>query len=208
TPVGPWVYARKVVTHNKYSFYNPKQHPEFDEEGGRRIYFEGTYTFTFSGSEEAATPRYDYNQMMYRLDLADPRLALPVPIRNPPWPTGTHPGAKPGFCAPDRPAPGLVPVYWSEDGSRAGKLVIGPERGSSQERPLFYALPAAADKPSPATLPVYEWVREADGLRTYTVGTEVGPEGYRRSPEPLCRVWSNRCQVDLSNEYAEPVAAS
>jgi hypothetical protein len=26
-PTGPWVYARKVVTHDKYSFYNPKQHP-------------------------------------------------------------------------------------------------------------------------------------------------------------------------------------
>ncbi|HEY3284782.1 MAG TPA: hypothetical protein VGN26_21115 [Armatimonadota bacterium] len=207
TPVGPWVYARKVVTHNKYSFYNPKQHPEFDEEGGRRIYFEGTYTFTFSGSEEAATPRYDYNQIMYRLDLADPRLALPVPVHDAPWRTVTRPGANPGFCAPDRPAPGLVPVYWRKSGSGPGRLEVSAERGSAQDRSLFYALPPAADKPSPATLPVYEWVREVDGSRTYTIGTEVGPEGYRRSPEPLCRVWSNRCQVDLSNEDAAPSAA-
>ncbi len=79
TPLGPWVYARKVVTHNNYSFYNPKQHPMFDQDGGRVIYFEGTYTHTFSGNDDA-TPRYDYNQVIYRLDLADPRLNLPVAI--------------------------------------------------------------------------------------------------------------------------------
>ncbi len=73
TPVGPWKRAIKIATHDKYSFYNPKQHPYFDQEGGRIIYFEGTYSHTFSGNEYA-TPRYDYNQIMYRLDLADERL--------------------------------------------------------------------------------------------------------------------------------------
>lgn len=71
---GPWQRAVKVVTHDKYSFYNPKQHPQFDAEGGRFIYFEGTYTHTFSGNDRR-TPRYDYNQIMYRLDLGDQRLA-------------------------------------------------------------------------------------------------------------------------------------
>jgi len=79
TPAGPWVYAAKVVTHNKYTFYNPAQHPFFDQEGGRLIYFEGTYTDFFSGSR-VKTPRYDYNQIMYRLALDDPRLFLPVPV--------------------------------------------------------------------------------------------------------------------------------
>ena len=79
TPLGPWVYARKIVTHDKYSFYNPKQHPMFDKDGGRIIFFEGTYTTTFSGNPDP-TPRYDYNQIMYQLDLSDPRLALPVAI--------------------------------------------------------------------------------------------------------------------------------
>jgi hypothetical protein len=73
TPLGPWHKAVKIVTHDKYSFYNPKQHPYFDQDGGRIIYFEGTYTHTFSGNEHK-TPRYDYNQIMYRLDLADQRL--------------------------------------------------------------------------------------------------------------------------------------
>lgn len=79
-PTGPWVYARKIVTHDKTTFYNPKQHPFFDQEGGRIIYFEGTYTQSFSTSPQA-TPRYDYNQVMYRLDLADARLNLPLAIR-------------------------------------------------------------------------------------------------------------------------------
>ena len=38
------------------------------------MYFEGTYAETFSGAP-SKTPRYDYNQVMYRLDLSDPRLA-------------------------------------------------------------------------------------------------------------------------------------
>jgi hypothetical protein len=72
-PEGPWSAAVKIVTHDKYSFYNPKQHPMFDQRGGQLIYFEGTYTHTFSGNPDQ-TPRYDYNQIMYMLDLSDQRL--------------------------------------------------------------------------------------------------------------------------------------
>jgi len=73
TPEGPWVNAVKVVTHDRgttgdYSFYNPTSHPFFDQNGGRTIYFEGTYTTSFSGNSNP-TPLYDYNQIMYRLDL-------------------------------------------------------------------------------------------------------------------------------------------
>lgn len=70
---GPWEKARKIVTHDKYTFYNVAQHPEFDQEGGRYVYFQGTYTTTFSGNTDP-TPRYEYNQVMYRLDLSDERL--------------------------------------------------------------------------------------------------------------------------------------
>ncbi|MBU6398924.1 MAG: hypothetical protein KGS61_01270 [Verrucomicrobia bacterium] len=70
---GPWRWAKKIVTHERYTFYNPTQHPFFDQAGGRRVYFEGTYANTFSANP-VQTPRYDYNQIMYRLDLADPRL--------------------------------------------------------------------------------------------------------------------------------------
>lgn len=73
SPVGPWRRTIKILTHDRYSFYNPVHHDFLDQEGGRVIYFEGTYSHTFSGAP-LPTPRYDYNQIMYRLDLADPRL--------------------------------------------------------------------------------------------------------------------------------------
>ncbi len=81
-PEGPWVHARKIITHaNKegdaHDFYNPTQHPWFDHEGGQVIYIEGSYVNTFSGNPHP-TPRYEYNQIMYRLDLSDPRLRLPA----------------------------------------------------------------------------------------------------------------------------------
>ena len=73
SPFGPWNRCVKVMTHDRYSFYNPKQHPYFAAEGGKVIYFEGTYTATFSKAP-VPTPRYDYNQILYRLDLSDERL--------------------------------------------------------------------------------------------------------------------------------------
>jgi len=79
-PTGPWLWARKIVTHDKYTFYNPVHHPFFDQDGGRVIYFEGTYANTFSGNPDQ-TPRYDYNQIMYRLNLDDPRLPRPLTPR-------------------------------------------------------------------------------------------------------------------------------
>jgi hypothetical protein len=74
-PEGPWIKAKKIVTHNKMDFYNVTQHAFFDQEGGRYVCFEGTYTNMFSGNP-CQTPRYEYNQIMYRLDLADERLKM------------------------------------------------------------------------------------------------------------------------------------
>jgi hypothetical protein len=65
---GPWHNGVQIATHPQTSFYNPRQHPEFAEQNGRIIYFEGTFTRTFSGNGPPV-PRYEYNQLMYRLDL-------------------------------------------------------------------------------------------------------------------------------------------
>jgi len=73
SPTGPWTKAVKIATHPRYSYYNPVHHVFLDAEGGRVIYFEGTYTLEFSGNP-VAPARYDYNQIMYRLDLGDKRL--------------------------------------------------------------------------------------------------------------------------------------
>lgn len=72
-PSGPWLKTVKVASHPRYSYYNPVHHSFLDAEGGRIIYFEGTYSLEFSGNP-VAPARYDYNEVMYRLDLADKRL--------------------------------------------------------------------------------------------------------------------------------------
>ena len=46
-----------------------------DQNGGRFIYLEGSYTNSFSGNPHP-TPYYEYNQILYRLDLADERLRV------------------------------------------------------------------------------------------------------------------------------------
>jgi len=73
-PEGPWLSAKKIVTHNRYTFYNPRRHSFFDQQGGRLIYFEGTFSNSL-GVTEVTTPRYEYNQIMYRLDVDNPKLA-------------------------------------------------------------------------------------------------------------------------------------
>lgn len=67
-PTGPFTKAVKILTHDRQTFYNVCHHSFMDRDGGRTIYFEGTYTNEFSGNPEK-TPRYNYNQMLYRLDL-------------------------------------------------------------------------------------------------------------------------------------------
>ncbi len=74
-PTGPWGKTVKVLTHDHYTFYNPRLHPEFTPEGSPILIFEGTYTKEFSDGKEF-TPRYDYNQMIYRLDLDDVKLKV------------------------------------------------------------------------------------------------------------------------------------
>ncbi|HVJ87642.1 MAG TPA: hypothetical protein VM452_18420 [Caulifigura sp.] len=68
SPTGPFANAVKIVTHDGQSFYNVCQHDSLDEQGGRIVYFEGTYTNSFT-KNVAPTPRYEYNQVLYRLDL-------------------------------------------------------------------------------------------------------------------------------------------
>jgi hypothetical protein len=123
TPLGPWVYARKVVTHDDgYTFYNPDIVPYFSEAGGRVLFFDATYTNSYTSL--APTPRYNYNEIMYRLDLDDPRLVLPVAIYDRGSASAQDLVDKRGlrrgdhslaatFFAPDRPGPGTVPFSWS-----------------------------------------------------------------------------------------------
>jgi len=176
SPVGPWVYARKILTHDNYSFYNPKLHQVFFKEGGRIVYFEGTYTTMFTNNKNP-TPDYDYNQIMYKMNLADPRLNLPTPIyeienQSPRFVTRNgltekSIGRAP-FCAVDRPGEGTVPVY--EDTNR--RLTVGktPHGGSG---PLFFALPPTAEKRPASAVALHE--RYDENTKRYVYAVRPGP---------------------------------
>ncbi len=205
TPVGPWAYARKILTHNKYSFYNPKHHPLFDQDGGRTIYFEGTYTWTFSGSEDRATPRYDYNQIMYRLRLDDPRLTLPAPVYQ------VHDGQggrdyltgntvaqtdkwksveSVAFYAiePGRAADSLIAIY--ADKLPGGGTRLTTEPPAAGAKPLFHALPSGAQTTTNASIvPLYEYRHANSGRRVYSTQSSLNEAGWSRQEEPLCQVY-------------------
>jgi hypothetical protein len=70
-PTGPWQHAVKILSHPNNSFYNPRLHPEMDgPEAERAVLFEGTLSHEFA-NQPVVIPRYDYNQLLYRLDLDD-----------------------------------------------------------------------------------------------------------------------------------------
>jgi hypothetical protein len=74
SPLGPWGRTVKVLSHENYTFYNPVIHPGFTPADSPVLLFEGTYTMMFA-DKPTPTARYDYNQILYRLDLDDPALA-------------------------------------------------------------------------------------------------------------------------------------
>lgn len=138
TPLGPWVYARKVAQHKSF-FYNPTHHSFLDQNGGKDIFFEGTFTKFLS--EEERVPGYDYNQLVYKLSLDNTQVYLPSAIYKV---KDQYHFAENlnrdsidieeiSFFAmpPDREIEGLIPVYQSKD-----KLLslVG-------NKILFYAVP-------------------------------------------------------------------
>ena len=72
-PTGPFGVAVKIASHDRQSFYNVARFPFLDRDGGKTVFFEGTFARDFSGNPEAV-PRYEYNQLLYRLDLDAPAL--------------------------------------------------------------------------------------------------------------------------------------
>jgi hypothetical protein len=181
TPVGPWVYAKKVAEFERYTFYWPGQLPYFDQRGGRTIYFAGTYTAAFS-SAPFQTPRYDYNVLMYRLALDDPRLALPAPVYQvadgnaPP-----HYLLRDGmdaedawkkiesisfFAVPPHAAQeGLIPIY-AERNEKGSVLRARASTGDQIPPPLFYALPADSARPAAAHVLSGKWSCKAKAAGT------------------------------------------
>ena len=212
SPLGPWVYARKVVTHDRYTFYNVWHHAMLDKHGGRRIFFEGTYTNTFVNNPDA-TPRYNYNQIMYSLDLRDQRLALPLPVydlgRGAPEQLGRASALRAAgrdyplaFFAPDRPMEGTLPVYLSRtSGNPILQLGGSPAKGAPV---AFHALSADSLTPPKTTQPLHEFVNSQTGERAYSVQAGWTRSGFARSAQPLCRVWRNPMSFQLPVASYQP----
>lgn len=202
TPAGPFIYAAKIITHDKYTFYNVLQHPEFDH--GQFAYVEGTYTASYSGAA-VLTPRYDYNQQLYRVDLEAPALDLPVAIYDLgamlPGSFGnkfelapTAAPAMPVFYAPDRARADLVAVSWSDAACASSRhLVVSND---TKTAPLFFALPASTANPPAHTVALYEYTNAA-GATAYGLATATMPAGFTRSAKPIALVWENPVKVAL-----------
>lgn len=73
SPLGPWGPAVKILSHNNYTFYNPLIQTALTPDDAPFILFEGTYTAEFA-DHAWPTPRYNYNQILYRLDLSEASL--------------------------------------------------------------------------------------------------------------------------------------
>ena len=224
TPLGPWAYARKILTHARtvpgkapqsaeeqetQTFYNPVHHPEFDRNRGRQIFFEGTLSATFSDSNPI--PGYDYNQIMYSLDLEDPRLYVPVAIYRGRTPAGgwsyrtyhdREEASAPrelAFFAPDRPRAGTVAMREEIGPGALPRLTADPQTrqpaGSTGSRdtrgPIRFYCAVAPDVP--ATVALYE-VRDATGW-IYTTQPVPGAR-------PVCRVWP--APVDFPAQVTRP----
>ncbi|MGH2690321.1 MAG: thrombospondin type 3 repeat-containing protein, partial [Actinomycetota bacterium] len=220
TPMGPWVYARRVAEHGSKRLYQPRMHPFLSREGGRILFFDGTYT-------DPAVPRYDYNQLRHRLDLADPRLVMPVPIYDlqPPAVSlvsggigvgefvtrqglrPSTPDAVPALYAHDRATTpegtaGGVPVHWS--GARcAGAVLLAGQDPAPLGPPVFYGVDAAEPGGDPY-LTLYRHIH-ATGVEIYN--TAAASDGFATS-EAMAKVWRSPTTVKLpvSDYLVLPVA--
>ncbi|NQT15816.1 MAG: hypothetical protein HQ582_23880, partial [Planctomycetes bacterium] len=158
----------------------------------------------FSGNPDR-TPRYNYNQILYKLDLSDPRLVLPVAFYN--LSDGEDASPRLGsadrldrprskrpavFFACDRPAEGMVPVYEVPTDGPQPRLHVGAPPQSpadTQLEPLFYALPPDAESPPDSTVPLYRHVHSDGQKCLYLPGSSRLVPDYRRVDPPLCLVW-------------------
>jgi hypothetical protein len=133
---------------------------------------------------------------MYKIDLADPRLGVPVPVYRIGGGRGYEtikrvvPERERGgvaFYALDRPSSGTLPVYMDVSASDCRLSCTARPGGGTI---AFHAFPASGDAPR-ATQPLIEYVNGQTGSHTYTLGAEGVPAGYRRTGVPVCRVWAD-----------------
>lgn len=222
TPLGPWTYARAIARHGGYSLYRPRHHPFFDREAGRIVFFEGTFSSTWSDSPPIS--RYDYNQLMYRLDLADTRLFLPTPIYRdedaspqdrPRYgiyprirPAARNKASVPFYALPPGRAPdGRVPIWEVKrtvDGETTAVLSRRPDTPAG--RPAFYALPETEVPANHGAIePLYEYRAVRGSDVTFATPSQDPGLSWERVGKPLAYVWVSPRIDPPRNPGARPV---
>jgi len=144
---------------------------------------------------------------MYKLDLTDARLVLPVPVyeltdadnaRR--FMTGKHLDSENrrgriAWFALDRATENTITICAGVSESGVSVLVAGPATRDGDE--LFYALPADMADPPETAVPLYEYVGQSQPSRLYSTHAKMDAAGYQRTQKPLCLVWPNPVQVRL-----------
>ena len=164
------------------------------------IYFEGTHTIMFSGVT-VPTPRYEYNQIMYRLDLADPRLALPAPVFRQivdgaeRLATGAEAARQndgiPFFTMTDGRRWQTIPVYRrpDEQGNTVLSLTAAGGRRRLWRSPSSTRCRPSIENPPSGAVPLYAWTQRGQQTAGLFDATRCCVGDMTRAEKPLCLVW-------------------
>ena len=129
---------------------------------------------------------------MYRIQLNDPRLNLPVPVYERPdatWSTERYGNALPRFFALPKSANGMVAIGLEEKTGRLVRLVKGVDT-------LFHAAADPVALGQNYLLPLHEWTRVDQGQTIYAYDTKPPANGnWERSSTPLGHVWPLRRSI-------------
>jgi hypothetical protein len=204
TPMGPWVYARRITGAGSRSIYNPTIAPFRNNDA--QILFAAVYAAPFIPAPPL--PYYNYSVVMHMLDVNDLRTALPVPVYelsaadNASFRLGTKAAVHPGmpaelpapFFAYDRPAAGTVPAYLVGASCRPDHgLLVGAQPALPQRyEPDFYVLPGDVRNGPDDSVALYEYsLGFYPPYHVYAVDGAPEPGGFTKNPRPVARVFGN-----------------
>ena len=84
----------------------------------------------------------------------------------------------------------MRPFSPASSATSASPLRVGAASSEKDAAPVFYALPADFKEPPATTRLLYEFIA-ADGQRAYSTDRDWTEPGFKRSDQPVCRVWHN-----------------
>jgi hypothetical protein len=161
---------------------------------------------------------------MYRLNVDDRRLALPVAVyqirnkqdgRNYLLRDGVEKAGKWDFVEsipfyaiePARAYEELVHIYVHKipGKNRQMRSSLTVKNPNPSAKPLFYALPPTdLGGENSSIVPLYEYRHADTEERFYSIQAQLGKKGWTRTEKPLCRVWKAPPDPLLLDSKAKP----